>query len=284
VTIQNIAQNQMSPAMMRVASGQRINSAADDPAGLAIVENMTAQIRGLDQGERNTRDMQALVQTAEGGLDTISDSLNRIRELSVQASNGTLNASQREMIQAEISQLADGIQSTVRGGVQYNTMNLLDGSVTNANTASGADGRGPIININDMRDMAQAITEFNVTGSGTPPPPPPPPDEFGFVPPSPQFFAPGEFNINDIDAAINDVAAERANLGAYMNRLDHTATANSISSLNLADSRSRIADADMAREMMTVNQERVINELQVLLQRQSQEQVERQGQVVAARM
>jgi flagellin len=255
MTIQNIAQNQMSPAMMRVASGQRINSAADDAAGLAISESMTAQIRGLDQGIRNTRDMQAMVQTAEGGLDTISDSLNRIRELSVQASNGTLNASQRDMIQAEISQLAQGIQSTVNGGVQFNSMNLLDGSVQNANTASSPDGTGAVVNINDMRDLAQAITEFNVTG---------------------------DFNINDIDAAISEVAAERANLGAVMNRFDYTANANSVSSLNLSDARSRIADADMAREMMAVNQERVINELQVLLQRESQDQVQRQGQAVVA--
>jgi len=253
MTVNNIARNQMSESMMRVASGQRINSAADDAAGSAIVENMTAQINGLDQGVRNTADMQALVQTAEGGLEGISDSLNRIRELSVQASNGTLSAANREQIQAEISQLADGIQSQVSGGTQFNTMNLLDGSAQGINTASGPDGTGTVFSINDMSSVAQAVTNFNVTG---------------------------EFNIADIDSAINEVSSERANLGAMVNRFDYTASANTISGLNMADARSRIADADIAQEMMAVNQERVINEMQILMQQQAHEQAEQQSVIV----
>ncbi|MCL2218094.1 MAG: flagellin [Defluviitaleaceae bacterium] len=254
MTIQNIAQNHMSEPMMRVASGQRINSAADDAAGLAIVEDMTAQIRGLDQGTRNTMDMQALVSTAEGGLDTISDSLNRIRELSVQSMNGTLTDANREMIQAEISQLADGIQAAV-GGVQFNGMNLLDGSGQGGlNTASGPDGTGAQVVLNDMSNLAQAITNYNVTG---------------------------DFELSDIDAMIADVNAERANLGATENRLTHTANANTASSINLSDARSRIGDADIAQEMMAVNQERVITEMQILVQQQTQEQLEQESQVVA---
>jgi len=96
MTINNIARNQMSPAMMRLASGNRINSAADDAAGLAITMNMTSQIRGLDQGTRNTADMQAMINTAEGGLATIADSAQRIRELSVQVNGrSTRNDSRR---------------------------------------------------------------------------------------------------------------------------------------------------------------------------------------------
>ncbi|MDR0273519.1 MAG: flagellin [Clostridiales bacterium] len=247
MTVNNIARNMMSDSMMRVASGKRVNSAADDAAGLAIAQNMETQIRGLDQGERNTNDMQNMVQTAEGGLDTISDSLNRIRELSVQGlNNGIYNESQRAMIREEIGQLADGIKAAVNG-VEFNTQNLLDGTVNNANTASSPDGTGAVFSINDMSSIAQAMTAIAEDGS---------------------------FDLEKIDAAISQVAEERANLGSMSNRMDFTANANSISSLNLVDSRSRIADADMAKEMMAVEQEKILNEAQVMLQRNAQEQEE----------
>jgi len=252
MTINSIAQNQMSTAMMRVASGNRINSAADDAAGLAIVEDMNAQIRGLDQGTANTADMQSLIRTAEGGLDTISDSVQRARELSVQAQNGTLTDSQRAMIQEEIGQLAQGVQSATNG-TEFNSMQLLDGSVEGANTASGADGTGAIFSINDMSGIAQAMTSIAEDGS---------------------------FDLNALDNALTQVSAERANLGALSNTMDFTMSANSVSSLNLADSRSRIADADIAREMMAVQQERVINEMQVMLQQQEQNRVEDNAQRV----
>jgi len=255
MTINSIAQNQFSPAMQRLASGNRINSAADDAAGLAIMENMTAQIRGLDQGTANTMDMQNLVSTADGAMDTINDSLNRIRELSVQAANGTLTPANREMIQEEIGQLSRHIESTV-GTAQFNTMNLLDGSVQDANTASSPDGTGAIVNINDMSSLAQAITSFNV--------------------------ADNDFDINEVDSLISQVSSQRAELGALENRFDHTVNANTITSLNMADSRSRINDADMAAEMAALNADRVINEMQILMQQQQQQQMEQEGQTVLA--
>jgi flagellin len=252
MTVNNIARNQMSEAMMRVASGNRVNSAADDAAGLAIMENMTGQIRGLDQGIRNTNDMQAMISTAEGGLDTVSDSLVRIRELSVQALNGTNTDAQRAMIREEIGQLASGIQAAV-SGVEYNTMTLLDGSVENANTASSPDGTGATVSINDMSGIARAMTSIAEDGS---------------------------FDLRAIDSAISQVNEERANLGAMHNRMEYTANANSISSLNLADARSRIADADIAAEMMAVEQDRIINETQVVLQQREQENVQNNVQRV----
>jgi flagellin len=237
--------------MMRVASGNRINSAADDAAGLAIVEGMTAQIRGLDQGTRNTQDMQALIHTADGGLDGISDNLQRIRELSVQAANGTNTPANRELIQAEISQLVTEIESSV-SRVEFNSIRVLEG-VDGAHTASGADGQGATVNISDMRDLATAIANYNVTGS---------------------------FDMQEIDDLISDVNMERANLGAMHNRFDHTVSANTLSSLNLADSRSRIRDADMAREMAAVHQERILNDLQIMMQQQQQEREEEQSRII----
>ena len=254
MTINNIARNQMSEAMMRVASGQRINSARDDAAGLAIVESMTAEIRGLDQGTRNTLDMQALVNTAEGGLDSVNDALQRVRELSIQAANDTYSPQQREIINREIQQLADHIGAQVNN-TEFNTINLLDGSREGFHTASGADGTGMTVRIDDMRSVAQAVANFNVTG---------------------------QFDVRDIDNAIREVTDARANLGAQSNRLEFTANANNITSINLADARSRIADADIAREMSRVNQEQVLNQMQVLLQRQEQDNTRQEAERVAA--
>ena len=253
MTVNQIARNQMSQAMMRVASGQRINSAADDAAGLAIMETMTAQVRGFDQGTRNVRDMQALVNTAEGGLDTIGESLNRIRELTVQAANDTNSPANRRAIQTEVNQLVDHINTTVQNA-QFNNINLLDGTASNGlHTAASPDGSGPSVVIRDMRDMAQAITSFNFeTSSGS------------------QIAG----LLDQIDPIRDSVNMERANLGAMSNRFDHIVEANTTASINLQDARSRIGDADMAREMMRVNQEQALTQVQILMQLNAMEREE----------
>ena len=245
MTINQIARNQMSTAMMRVASGQRINSAADDAAGLAILESMTAQIRGLDQGTRNARDMQSLTNTADGGLSTISDGLNRIRELTVQAANDTNSAANRRAIQEEVTQLVDHINTTVQN-TQYNNINLLDGTAQGGlHAAVSPDGTGPSVIINDMQNMAQAITSFNFeTASGS---------QIADL-------------INQIDPIRDAVNLERASLGAMSNRFDYIVESNTTTSINLQDARSRIGDADMAREMMRLNQEQVLNQVQLMMQ------------------
>ncbi|MCL2500197.1 MAG: flagellin [Defluviitaleaceae bacterium] len=248
MTVKGMANNQMSNAMMRVASGKRINSAADDAAGLAISTKMDAQIRGYEQGIANTRDMQNLTNTAEGGLATIGGALGRIRELSLQASNGIYTDADRQLIQGEISQLADHIQTTVKN-TEFNTIPLLDGSAQSLHTASYPDGSGTTVNINDMSGLAKAIANFNVTG---------------------------EFNIGDIDAAMAEVNGERANLGALSNRFDFTADANSLTALNMADARSRIADADMVKEMMNVRKEQTLSQIQILMQQNEQARMRNQ--------
>jgi flagellin len=257
MTVNNIARNQMSPAMQRLASGNRVNSAADDAAGLAIIENMTAQINGLDQGTRNTLDMQGLVNTAEGALDTVSGSLQRIRELSVQALNDTNTPGNRQMIQQEITQLANHVESAV-SNTQFNSRNLLDGGGENLNLATGPGGQGTNINIRDMSDLAQAVSSINVSGSR---------ESFQDV-------------IARVDDALQDVSQRRAELGAQSNRMDHIVSANTISSLNMADSRSRIRDADMAREMAAFVQDRVINDMQMLMEQQNQRRVQEENQTV----
>lgn len=231
--------------MLRVASGQRINSAADDAAGLSIANKMDTQIRGYEQGINNTRDMQNLTHVAEGGLASIGDALGRIRDLSLQAANGTNSQFDREIIQKEITHLADHIQHVVQN-TQFNTINLLDGSFQNANTASNPDGTGVKVNIADMGELAKAIANFNVTG---------------------------QFNIGDLDEAMAQVNSERANLGALSNRFDFVVENNSRTAINLAEARSRIMDADIAKEMMNVRKEETLNQIQILMQQNFQQRL-----------
>ena len=131
-------QQAMESAMQRLSSGKRINNAADDAAGSAIASKMTAQVRSLDQAIRNGNDAISLTQTAEGALGEIENILQRIRELSVQAGNSTLNSSDRSQIQAEIDALSAEIDS-ISSKTNFNKVKLLDGSVNSVSMQIGID-------------------------------------------------------------------------------------------------------------------------------------------------
>jgi len=238
MTIDSIAKNMMSTAMMKVASGNRINSARDDAAGLAMREVMDTQIRGLRQGTDNTADMRNLVTTAEGGMNTISDSLQRIRELSIQASNGTLTQDDRAIIQQEVGQLIDNINQAART-VEYNGQALLDGTFTNKQTASSANGEGLNFSISDM-SLSGYLSGYDVSSAS--------------------------FDIGRIDEALNAVGTYRAELGAIANRFDYVTASNDITMLNMADAKSRISDMDMAKGMMDVSRDKVLSQTQIYMQ------------------
>ena len=133
----------LQTALQRLSSGLRINSAKDDAAGLAISERMTAQIRGLDQATRNANDGISLVQTAEGAVSGMSDNLQRLRELSLQASNATNSAADRQMIQTEVSQLVTEVDR-VASMTEFNGMKLLDGSFSSKAFQVGANSNQTI--------------------------------------------------------------------------------------------------------------------------------------------
>jgi flagellin len=381
----NINQNAQAKSMAKLSSGLRINTAADDAAGLAISEKMKGQIRGLDQASRNAQDGISLVQTAEGGLNETHDILQRMRELAVQSSNDTNTDQDRQNIQSEMNQLESEIDR-IGNTTQFNTKNLLDGSmgkavngavanvtsntglrVTDANTAvttgtaltslldsngnslgiqstdtvtisyvkngttvsntfsvgvltlnalgttdgstlngdlsvamdgtnakqlnvtaatagtAGAinglsitikDSNGNVrtsasntlsnftetraaadnrtdgtatlliganggqslsVDINDMRAQALGVNGLQVTTQSQ-----------------------ANTAIKVIDNAIQKVSAERAKLGAFENRLDHTINNLNTSSQNISDAQSRIADVDMAKEMMNQSKSSVL--------------------------
>ncbi|MFM9913473.1 MAG: flagellin [Methylophilaceae bacterium] len=157
----NVSQNSLATSLQRLSSGLRINSAKDDAAGLAITTRQTSQILGLNQAGRNANDAISLSQTAEGGLGTAGDSLNRIRELAIQSANGTNSASDRAALQQEVNALVQEINRTALT-TQFNGQNILDGTLTNASFQVGANA-GQTINFAISSAQTKDIGTFEFT-------------------------------------------------------------------------------------------------------------------------
>jgi flagellin len=244
LTVNDVSNNYLNSAMVKLASGKRINSAADDAAGLAIMEKIEAQIKGLEQGTDNTADMQNLIRTAEGGLETIGDSLLRIRELSIQASNGIYGDDDRVLIQEEVGQLLDHIKTTTQNA-EFNNKKLLDGTANALHTASYADGGGMTVSIPDVSNLLSNLEGYDVTK---------------------------DFDIGALDDALSAVNSVRADIGAMYNRMDHTINSNSVTILNQIAAKSRIADMDMAKGVMQLNQEQILNTMQIYSAKSKMEQ------------
>ena len=163
-SISNLNNRNLYQNYRQLSSGKRINSAADDAAGLAIAEKLKTQSNGYDVGRRNAATSKDMVNVADGGLSSITDSLQRIRELGVQASNTAIYGdSERKMMQQEIDQLKGAISDAGKN-TSFNTMNLLDGSMGSSHVASGPDGSGMDINMPDATLSALGIEDFDVTG------------------------------------------------------------------------------------------------------------------------
>ena len=226
----NNANNAQAKSMEKLSSGQRINSASDDAAGLAISEKMRGQIRGLDQASRNAQDGVSLIQTAEGALNETHDILQRMRELVVQAGNGTNKTEDLDAIQDEIGSLIEEIggedgSKGISDRSQFNGRNLLDGTL-NVTLQIGANaGQQVNLTIGDMSAEALSVNSIDVTDFST------------------TTF---DEQLVTIDGAINQVSEQRSGLGATQNRLDHTINNLSTSSENLTASESRIRDVDYA--------------------------------------
>ena len=231
--------NAVSTAMQRLSSGLRINSAADDAAGYAISAGLTAQTNGLDQAGRNVGDAISMVQTADSALNGIQNMLQRARELTVQAQNGSLQASDQTAIQSEVDQLTNEIDREIKS-VAFNNKNLLNGAgtVTFQVGANGTDTLGVNFGASSL-ESAMGGTSW---GTGT------------------VFSVSSSATLSNIDAAITAVSAQAATLGAAQNRLQYTSDAISATEQNLSSSNSRIKDVDMASEMTTLTQQQVLQQ------------------------
>jgi flagellin len=211
-----------SKSMEKLSSGLRINRAADDAAGLAISEGMRAQIRGTAQAARNAQDGISLVQTAEGSLNEMHAILQRVRELSVQWSNGTMSPSDQAKITAEVAQLTAEL-ARIRDSAQFNGIALFSSTANVSVTIQvGANG--------------------NIDGAANP-------NRIG-VSIGALSFASLSMDVSTIDASLTSVSSVRANLGAMQNRLEHTIANLHVYEENLQASESRIRDVDVAKEMV----------------------------------
>ena len=220
----NTSQTSLSTSMERLSSGLRVNSAKDDAAGLAIADRMNAQIRGTNVAIRNANDGISLAQTAEGALNTVHSMLQRVRELAVQFKNGSLSATNQAAIQSEVNQLASEIER-IGSSAEFNGTKLLNSAQTISFQVGSEDGQTITVSTISLGGTAGVGTSYIALNSTN------------------------ATDISEIDAAIDNVSAQRAAFGAVQNRLEYTVNALGIYQENLMAAESRIRDVDMAQEM-----------------------------------
>ncbi|WP_313289169.1 flagellin [Exiguobacterium sp.] len=259
----SINQTNVKTTMDKLSSGQKINRGADDAAGLAISEKMRNRLKALDKAEQNVLDGVSMIQTAEGGLSETHNLLQRMRELAVQAGNGTLATEDRSAIQEEINQLTNEV-SRIAKTTQFNGKELLSGKFNDADSAlfiqtnAGAN-EGISITINDMQALAIGVSSTTQTNPSIRP--------LDFPSGSAPEYALSVMTAMDANdaishytKAIDTISQQRSQLGAIQNRFEATSSVLSVSVENLTASESRIRDTDMAREMMEYAKYNILNQ------------------------
>jgi len=244
----------LDTSIARLSSGLRVNSAKDDAAGLAIAERMQAQIKGFDVAARNSNDGVSLLQVADGALGKISDNLQRMRELGVQAKNGTLNATDRSNLNREFTELANEVGRVATGttfngnnvfasanksvALQIGSGNAASDTLTVNLTDTGASGG------NDLQTTLGGATQAAIVTA------------FGGV----DTVANATTAITEIDTAINDITNLRATTGAGLSRLEQVVSSLETSSANLSSARGRIMDADFAKETANLTRAQILQQ------------------------
>ncbi len=250
---QGIQDLNQQKSMEKLSSGMRINRAGDDASGLAVSEKMRAQIRGLNQASENASNGISFIQTTEGYLQETEDIVQRIRELAVQSSNGIYTEEDRMQIQVEVSSLIAEVDR-IASAAQFNGMNMLTGRFarpTGENTVTASmwfhiganmDQRTQVY-IGTMSAMALGLRNVGDESIMT-------------------LASPDEANraIGTLDEALKKINKQRADLGAYQNRLEMTVKGLDIGAENLQASESRIRDTDMASEMVEFTKDQVLSQ------------------------
>jgi len=238
-------------SMEKLASGMRINRGGDDASGLAVSEKMRSQIRGLNQAEKNIQNGVSFIQTSEGYLQETQDILHRVRELAIQSANGIYTAEDRMQIQVEVSQLVDEI-NRVASHAQFNTMNILTGRF-----ADDTDSQAPLqLHVGANMDQNESIYIGTMTAQA--------------------LGLEGEQGVGNtitisnveeanraiglVDEALKRVSKQRADLGAYQNRFEMASKGVAIAAENLQAAESQIRDTDMAREMVELTKNQILNQ------------------------
>jgi flagellin len=230
---------EMNKSLEKLSTGLRINRSSDDAAGLAISENLRAQVRGIGQAQRNALDGTSMLQIAEGAANEISDILQRMRELSIQAANDTLTSVERGYADEEFGNLRDEI-NRIASVTNYNGVDLIS-SVSGRFGSSGASTNttfwidaGSTVGTDSITITIDTLTTTSLGAN------------LNTATLSTQPLA--RSAIQDIDSAINSVNSTRANIGAYVNRLEHAINNLMVSETNQAAAESMIRDVDFAHE------------------------------------
>jgi len=231
----------------RISSGLRINSAKDDAAGLAISDRINSQVRGLNQAMRNANDGISLAQTADGALSESSGILQRMRELAVQSSNGIYNDNDRQSMNAEFSQLQSELDR-ISGTTSFNGKKILDGSMEGGTDFQVGANANETINVSisgaTQQDLGTSSLDI-LTGENA------------------------QGALGEIDKAVTAISDSRGELGAALNRFDSTISNTGNVSENSQASKSRIADADIAKEVSEMLKNRILDEAGVAVQAQA---------------
>jgi flagellin len=246
-----IVNDDVTKGMEKLSSGLRINRAGDDASGLAVSEKMRSQIRGLERASKNAQDGISFIQTTEGYLQESQDIIQRLRELAVQSSNGVYTSEDRMQIQVEVSQLVDEVDR-IASHAQFNGLNLLTGRFARDNGENSVTGsmwfhvganmdQRVRIYVGTMTSKALGVRNI---GDNT----------------IMSISDPDGANraIGTLDQALKKVNKQRADLGAYQNRLEHAIKGIDVGAENLQAAESRIRDTDMASEMVSYTKNRIL--------------------------
>lgn len=232
--------------MEKLSSGMRINRAGDDASGLAVSEKMRSQIQGLRQAERNAEDGMSMIQTTEGYLQETGDILQRIRVLAVQSSNGIYTANDRQMIQVEVSQLIDEVDR-IASQAEFNKMALLQGDF-----ARGSRTSSMWFHIGPNQHHRERVFIATMTARS-----------LGIKEADSRLLTlstadQANQSIGKLDDALHRINKQRADLGAYFNRLEHAAKGLMVAYENMQASESRIRDTDMAEESTAFTKNQIL--------------------------
>jgi len=236
----NMSQGDMQTSLERLSSGMRINRAKDDAAGLAISERFTAQIRGLEQANRNANDGISMLQTAEGAMAEISNSLQRMRELAVQAINGTVSADDRNSLDREYQALGTEITRNT-DSTEFNGVSVIGAAATlTLQIGFEADANNQI-DITTVDAAAASGVVSTIAGAIS-------------------TKASASYMVAAIDVALDKISNLRADFGALQNRLESTVRNNANITENQSAARSRILDADFARETAELTRNQILQQ------------------------
>jgi flagellin len=249
----NVTNGSLAKSMEKLSSGLRINRAGDDASGLAVSEKMRSQVRGLNQASANAANGVSFIQTSEGYLQETQDILQRMRELAVQSANGIYTAEDRMQIQVEVSQLIDEIDR-IASHAQFNGMNMLTGRFAREN-GDNIVTASMWLHIGANMDQREQVFIGTMTSAG-----------LGVRNVGNQSFmsleTPEDSNraIGTLDSALKIVSKQRADLGAYQNRLEHAIVGLDISSENIQAAESRIRDTNMANQMVAFTRDQILTQ------------------------